>query len=200
MMNEQPVPITKIGLSKLFLWMEAERLESYPEAFSKLQYDRIYTKKTLATEAIGLIETEPGKFMRGDFLSNFYGLEVANEDKILIRGINALHEISKGQYTPSPQAIEIGRAFVNKDKTAWLHGLAKLVACYEIRTRLLLYLLGKAGGILFFPGGDFFGSRSSHAILSGVGADISLFADNSKQFNELLQEYRWIALGSWWGK
>lgn len=197
-MSDQPLLITKVGLSKLFLWMEAERLESYPEAFSKLEYGRVYTKKTLATDAIGLIAAETGKFVRGDFLSNLYGLEVATDDKILIRGINALRQVSAGQYSPSLQAIEIGQAYAQKDKSAWLHGLAKLVSYYEIRTRLLLYLLGKAGGKLFFPGGDFFGSRSSHAVLSGVGSDIPLFADNSKQFNQLLQEYRWIALGSWW--
>jgi len=192
--------VKRIGLSKLFLWMEAERIESYPEAFSKLKPDLVYTKKTLAADAIGLVATESGKFVRGDFLSNFWGLERASEQKILIRGINALQEATPGFYTPSHQLLEIGQAFARKDKETWLHEFARMVACYEIRTRLMLYLLGKGGRILSFPGGEFFGARSSHGILAGMGNEIPLFADSSRKFNELLQEYRWIALGSWWEK
>lgn len=197
-MSEQTGIIKRIGVAKLLLWMEAERIESYPEAFSKLIPDAVYTKKTLAADALGLISKESGKFVRGDFLYNLFGLEIASEEKILIRGINALQEVSPNLYKPSARAIAIGQAYAQKDTTSWLHGFTKMVACYEIRTRLLLYLLGKGGGILSFPGGEFFGSRSSHAILSGIGSDIALFADNYKQFNQLLQECRWVALGSWW--
>lgn len=197
-MSDQPVLIPKIGLSKLFLWMEAERLESYPETFSKFSANSLYTKKTLATNTIGLIKNEAGEFVRDDFLINLFGMERKSDNKILIRGINALQKVSDEFYKPSQMAIEIGQAYHQNNKTVWLNGFAKMIACFEIRTRLMLYLLGKAGYSLFFPTDRFFGMGTSRAELHGHGNTIQLFANTGHEFNTLLQQHRWTALGPWW--
>ena len=199
-MSEDAMIVKKIGLAKLYLWMEAARIESYPEAFALMKADTIYTKKTLALDALGLLPLETGKFVREDFLNNMFGLAKMNNEKVSIRGINALREVAPGQYEVDPLALEIGQAYRQKDKDAWLSGFTKMIACFEVRTRVLLYLLGKGGCELVFPEGDFFGPRAVRGVLVTPYQKIAIFMDNHKKFNELLQEYRWVALGPWWEK
>jgi len=194
-------PITRIGLNKLFLWMEAERLESYPEAFARLQADQMYTKEMLIKEVFGLVYNEngnPNHPVRSDFMRNLFGLEIAGPEKVSIRGINALREIEPKVFAPTPMALEIGQAYLRRDEPAWLQGLAKMIARYEVRTRLMLYLLGKGEGYLVFPNEEFFGFGSSHAELLQSENKIELFAECAKAFNALLQEHRSVALGRWW--
>ena len=193
--------ITNIGLNKLFLWMEAERLESYPEAFARLQAGQKYTKEMLIKEVYGLIYNEKGDSdhpVRSDFMRNFFGLEIVGPEKVSIRGINALREIEPKTFTFMPMALEIGQAYLCRDEPAWLQGLAKMIARYEVRTRLMLYMLGKGGGRLTFPNEDFFGFQSSHAELLQSENQIALFAESAKAFNTLLREHRSVALGRWW--
>lgn len=47
--------VKKIGLAKLSLWNETERIQTYPEAFAKLEKGRIYTRRELAEKVSGLI-------------------------------------------------------------------------------------------------------------------------------------------------
>ena len=199
-MSETTQPITRIGLNKLFLWMEAERLESYPEAFARLQAGQKYTKEMLI-KVYRLIYNEKGNpngLVRSDFMHNLFGLEIASPEKVSIRGVNALREIEPKVYTPTPMALEIGQAYLRRDEPAWLQGLAKMIARYEVRTRLMLYLLGNGESRLVFPRGVFFGMGSSHSELLQSDKRITLFADNAKAFNVLLQDYREVALGRWW--
>lgn len=200
-MNESPNIVSKIGLNKLFLWMEAERLESYPEAFARLEAGRKYTRQELVKEVFGLIYNEKAtsnRPVRSDFMQNLFGLEVHSPNKVLIRGINALRKIEPEIFTPTSIALEIGQAYRKGDETAWLQGLAKMIARYEVRTRLMLYLLGKGGFRLVFPKEGFFGIGSNHAELLHFENRIPLFAQDAKEFNALLQEHRAIALGRWW--
>ncbi len=200
-MSDATQPITRIGLNKLFLWMEAERLESYPEAFARLQAGQKYTKEMLIKEVYGLIYNEKGDSnhpVRSDFMRNLFGLEIAGPEKVSIRGINALREIEPKIFTPTPMALEIGQAYLRRDELSWLQGLARMIARYEVRTRLMLYLLGKGEGRLVFPNEEFFGFASSHAELLQSEKRIALFAEDAKAFNALLQEHRSVAMGRWW--
>src|SRR3990172_6808413 len=96
---DEPHVINKIGLPKLFLWMEAERLETYPEAFSRLQEDRIYKRAELAKEVFRVIYDEKNhQVVRGDNLRNCFGLEFLNEKIAVIHGINAVRQVQPGQY------------------------------------------------------------------------------------------------------
>ncbi len=200
-MSEPMQPITRIGLNKLFLWMEAERLESYPEAFARLQIGQKYTKDMLIKKVYGLIYNEKGASnhpVRSDFMYNLFGLEIAGPEKVSIRGINALREIEPKIFTPTPMALEIGQSYLRRDEPAWLEGLAKMIARYEVRTRLMLYLLGKGGYHLVFPRESFFGTGSNRAELINFDQRINPFIDKAEAFNFLLQDFREIALGRWW--
>lgn len=180
--------------------MEAERLESYPEAFAKLQANRTYTKKALVRDVFGLIfkDETPTYAVRSDFLRNLFGLELVSSTKVAIYGINALRETETDIFTPTTIAIEIGQAYDKRDEYTWLRSLAKMIARYEVRTRLMLYLLGKGGYHLVFPNGEFFGYRSSSAEILGTEGKVALFSDVDHGFNEMLQTHRWNALGPWW--
>lgn len=200
-MSEVNRAINRIGLNKLFLWMEAERLESYPEAFSKLHASQKYTKEMLIESVYGLIYNEKAvsnQPVRSDFMRNLFGLEIAGPEKVSIRGINALREIEPKIFTPTPMALEIGQAYQLRDEPGWLQGLAKMIARYEVRTRLMLYLLGKGECRLVFPNEAFFGFQSNRATLFQSDKRDSLFAEGAKAFNALLQEHRTVALGRWW--
>ena len=136
--------------------------------------------------------------VRGDLMNNFYGLEKISPTKISIRGINALKEIRPRIYSPTQYVLNIGEAYRNKDHSGWLHGFAQMLARYEVRTRLMLYMLGIGGYTLSFLDDKFFGSRSNRAKLTGQSGDIYPFTEDSRGFNELLQVHRWISLGPWW--
>jgi hypothetical protein len=200
-MSEPTNLITKIGLNKLFLWMEAERLETFPEAFMKLADGRTYVKDDLIN-LYDLVYRENDKSshpVRSDFLRNFYGLEMISPIKVGIRGVNVLEEIKTGVYRPTQAVIEIGRAYRQGNQSLWMTALAQLIAKYEVRTRLMMYLLGKGGGRLAFPNDEFFGPRSGGAqVFLADGTRIALFADQARGFNELLQNNQWQALGPFW--
>jgi hypothetical protein len=200
-MTEPTNMITKIGLNQLFLWMEAERLETYPEAFTKFVEGRIYTQDEII-KLYGLIYRDDDKSshpVRSAFLRNFYGLEIISPIKAGIRGINVLEEIDTGIYRPTQAAIAIGQAYRERDQALWMPALAQLIARYEVRTRLMLYLLGKGGGRLIFPKDEFFGFRSGGAqLFLADGNSVALFAEQGHGFNQLLQTFRWQALGSFW--
>lgn len=195
-----PVILTKIGLSKLFLWPEAERIQTYPEALAGLVEGRAYSKYEIATEIFRLIyvEERKGKAVREHQILNCFGMDASRPGKVAIRGINCLRQIGKDQYEATEEALRIGEAYRDRDEIAWATLLARQVARYEIRTRLILYLIGDGGWRLEFDRPDFFALPSINARLVRDGEMIALFQNQSKAFNRLLQENARISLGPWW--
>ncbi len=193
--------INKIGLNKLFLWQEAERIQIFPEAFSRLEPDRIYSRRELATEVFGLAykDEKSSHPIRGEVLRNIFGLGPLGEDKINISGFNAFARVSRDQYRPNPLTVDIGDAYKSaKDEDEWTYPFARLLCRFEVRTRLMLHLIGKAGYCLMFETPAFFANPSSKARLEKEDETIPLFVPAKGLFNQLLQDYRHIALGRWW--
>ena len=191
----------KVGLSKLFLWTEAERIQTYPEAFVRLEETRSYSKKQLATDVFELVYSQHNKSrpVRGDQINNLFGVEKISDKKVVIRGINLLHKLNNKHYYATDEAIEIGKCYqTDMYGEKWAILLAKQIARYEVRTRLVLHLLGICGWSIVFPSSDFFAHPSSKALLIRDGEMISIFANKSEAFNQLLQEHRQVALGPWW--
>jgi hypothetical protein len=193
--------LRKIGLAKLFLWSEAERIQTYPEAFVNLAPDRKYTKRMLATEVFNLVYAQHDKSrpMRSDQIRNLIGLAQLSDEKVVIRGIN-LFSVDNGKYFEAKdEAIELGQAYrSDKNGEAWSIHLARQIAKYEVRTRLLLYLIGIGGWRMIFPDVEFFSLPSLKTTLEKDRDIIPLFDNNSFAFNQLLQEHRFVALGPWW--
>lgn len=203
---DKPVSETKIlkeiGLAKLFLWSEAERIQTYPEAFTNLVPHQKYSKRTLASDVFNLIYAQHDKSrpVRSDQIRNLFGLEQVSDEKVVLRGINFIQSVEGNSYQASDEALEIGRVYRdNKESDKWAILLANQIAKYEVRTRLLLYLIGLGGYHMVFPKQDFFTNPTSKTILEKDGDSIPLFKDKSAAFNLLLQEHRHVALGHWWG-
>jgi hypothetical protein len=193
----------RVGLSKLFLWSEAERIQTYPEAFANIEELRRYTKQQLAKDVFELVYSQHDKSrpIRGDQIRNLFGIEKVSDDKVVIRGINLLDDTDGKDYCATAEALEIGDAYqTNQDGNKWAILLAKQIARYEVRTRLILYLIGIGGWSMVFPSSEFFGQPSSKTILVRDGDQIPIFANNGELFNQLLQEHRHVAIGAWWEK
>ena len=49
------ISVERVGLTKLFLWSEAQRFQTYPKALARLTSDRTYTRQQIAEDLFGLI-------------------------------------------------------------------------------------------------------------------------------------------------
>lgn len=209
--------LKKIGLAKLFLWSEAERIQAYPEAFANLDGSRLYTGHELAIEVFGLVEKreggstqrnpkgsapgplKTGLYHREDPLKNCFGLDPLSDGKVVIRGINCLRKAGKDRFKATEEALAIGQGYkIGKDQDAWAVPLARQIARFEVRTRLFLDLLGREGCCLTFPAQDLFALPSVKARLIRGDESLAPFENQGEEFNRLLQKHRQVALGPWW--
>ena len=192
--------IGRVGLPKLFLWSEAERFHTVPEALAKAESDREYTAREIAQDLFGLRfgKRDGTRPLRGNVLRNCFGWDRLGPDKIAILGFNAFRAVSEGRYALTPGACHVAQAYRAGDEDAWACGLARLLAQFEVRTRLILYLLGEGGWRLCFPTPEFYSHPSSKTTLERDGESLALFAPPGAAFNRLLSEHSEIALGAWW--
>ncbi|GIK36921.1 MAG: hypothetical protein BroJett011_07540 [Chloroflexota bacterium] len=193
--------IKSVGLAKLFLWPEAERIQTYPEAFANLRPERVYTRQELVTHVFDLVykDEQVGRPVRGSHIENCFGLELVSGEKVVIRGLNALRQVGPDKYVATEAALQIGQSYrTETDEDDWAIMLARQLARFEIRTRLLLYLLGQGGWSLVFASPEFYAYPSVRARLEQAGESLALFQDNAAAFNRLLHQHRHVTLGPWW--
>jgi hypothetical protein len=113
--------IKYIGLTKLFLWIDSEKLETYPEALSRLNKDKLYTKPEIASEVFQLIDKGKNNFIRSDKLRNCFGLEKLSDNKLVINGINFFKKLDSKNYHPTNEALSIGKSYKSfNDEDEWL--------------------------------------------------------------------------------
>jgi len=205
--------IKRLGLTKLFLWSEAERFQTYPQALARLVPGRTYTRQAIGTELFGLVYAEKDKPRRENVISNLFGgLQIA-EDKFLLRGINFFRRLTPNgshrvsgitvweraddKWKPTEAALRIGNVYrQSPNEIEWQQLLAEQLARYEPRTRALLYLLSH-DHVLQFESPAYFAGNTQQAQL--VGRDsYALFGDRGAAFNRLLFERQDIAIGPWW--
>lgn len=208
------ITITRIGLNKLFLWSEAERFQTYPQALAKLTPGRSYTRREIAAELFGLISLPSGKFRRENlFVNLFGGLQIA-ADKYLLRGINLfrrmtpngsqnvsgmrLWERADDLWEPTDAAQKLAVCYREDPRgLAWQVLLAEQLARYEPRTRTLLYLLSHEHN-LQFESAQFFAGATQKAQLVSPDRTYLLFEEQGQAFNALLFEQQALAVGPWW--
>lgn len=205
--------IKRLGLTKLFLWMEVERYQTYPAAMTRLTRDRTYTRRQIAEELFGLSYGQNRKPQRENLLTNAFGMLQTANDKVLIRGINLFERITPNgwqvvsgmkvwerdsdEWLPTRQAEELGGTYDNDSAgTRWRKLLAEQIARYEPRSRVLLHLLCKGSGLLF-ESANFFGGDAQRTRLLGQTTRL-IFNQKGAAFDGLLQENKQIAIGPWW--
>ena len=93
-------PSVHIALPKLFLWSEAARIQEYPEAASRAEPSRVYSRADLERVVFDIAPTMEfkGGAPRGkgtDGVINTYGLERSGA-RYRINGINLFERLDKG--------------------------------------------------------------------------------------------------------
>jgi len=206
--------IARLGLNKLFLWSEAERFQTYPQAMARLTSGQMYSRRQVAEELMQLAY-ERGKDnpLRKSQIYNLFGFVQTGQDKLLIKGINlfrrvtphGVHNVSGmgvweragDEWAPTKAALRMGEAYREAPgDVRWQRLLAEQLARYEPRTRVLLYLLSHGHALCFEPPGYFAGS-TQRAQLVGRNS-YALFGERCAAFNHLLFDYVEVAVGPWW--
>jgi hypothetical protein len=205
--------ITRLGLTKLFLWSEAERFQTYPQAMARLTQGRTYTRQQIGTELSGLVYSGARKPRRENVLSNLFGMLQIGQDKLLLRGVNLFrrvppngsHRVSgmtvweqaSDEWVPTEAALQMGEAYrLSPDGLRWKQLLAEQLARYEPRTRVLLHLLSH-GHALRFESPGYFAGNTQRAQLVGENT-YELFGEKGAAFNRLLFDHAEVAIGPWW--
>jgi len=205
--------IRRLGLTKLFLWMEAERYQTYPAALARLTLGRAYTRQQVAEELFGLSTGSNRKPQRESLVYNAFGMLQTAEDKLTLRGINLFKRVtpngshlasgmkvwerSTDEWIPTSKAEALGKAYLqNPSNTQWQAMLAEQVARYEPRARVLLHLLS-TGHELRFATPRYFGGDVEQAVLIGRDS-FRLFGEKGTAFSELLSDCQDTAIGPWW--
>lgn len=207
------VLINRLGLNKLFLWSEATRFQTYPQALARLQPGRAYTRQQIAEELFGLATKGDGRQWRESQINNVFGCIQSSHDKVLLKGINLFQRLTphgvqrisgidkweqaSDEWEATPAAQAMGEAF-HQDPTGmrWQQLLAEQLARFEPRTRVLLHLMGQ-GYRLSFEKRGYFSGNTWLARLVGVN-DFTLFAEKGASFNTLLEGNLQVAIGPWW--
>jgi len=190
----------RIALPKLFLWSEPERIQEYPEAASRAETDRVYSRTELEREVFDIAATMKfkGGAPRGkgtDGVINSYGLERSGA-RYRINGINLFEQLPKGMRATS-ECIELGRAYRDAETDSdWARQLAHQLLRREPRTRLVIGL-GLRGWRLGVeaPGGIPNGGLS---LTSPAGETLAVAPRNCEGFNALLADNAELALGLAW--
>ena len=107
-------PLVRIALPKLFLWSEAARIQEYPEAASRAEPGRVYSRADLERVVFDIAPTMEfkGGAPRGkgtDGVINTYGMERSGA-RYRINGISLFERVDKG-LRATAEGVELGKAF-----------------------------------------------------------------------------------------
>lgn len=207
--HPQPIehrpPEMMVRLEKAFSWQQS--YNRYPYYLSKADPHRTYTFEEVYTV---IFESPPPgrKKDRETWIRNTFGLEKDLETgQPIIKGIGLLEYTGEGQYRLSHEAIELGSTFAKGSENhddEWAKVFASILARFDIRTRSILYYLGKLNYLLKFPNSPhkngFFRSATPTWLVPPTGEPISLFVyDNNKNptysFTPVLQNVAYESFG-----
>ena len=113
----------RIALPKLFLWSEASRIQDYPEAASRAEPGRIYSRADLERIVFDIAPTMEfkGGAPRGkgtDGVINTYGMERSGA-RYRINGINLFERADKG-LRATPEGVAVAITSPTCSVTMWL--------------------------------------------------------------------------------
>ena len=192
---------SKVALPKLFLWNDPTRYQEYPEALSRAEKDRVYTRLEIELKLFDITPTltfkKNGK-PRGhgtDGIVNAMGFERFGQ-RLCVNGLNFIQKTDEG-FVVSDIGIELGTAYgaaANNDK--WLHLLARQLLLREPRTRLLFGLMLKGWTLQVDIFNKFPKGQMSFTSLDGLRLEIT--SKDCMQFNNFLLDYAELALGPLW--
>lgn len=193
-------PSVRIALPKLFLWSEAARIQEFPEALSRAEANRSYSRVEIERELFDVASTlqfQHGapRGSRTDGIVNLYGIERSG-DRWRLNGLGLL-ERSEGRAKATAEGLHLGMIYRDTlHGDAWVVELAQLIATREPRTRLILWLMLRGAELR----AGFLDSESSTPLelhFDG-GKVLSIRWERTDEFNELLQTHAVELLGPLW--
>jgi hypothetical protein len=190
----------RVALPKLFLWNEAGRIQEYPEALSRAQAGRVYTRIEVERELFDIVPTMEFRSgaprgRRTDGIVNTRGIERSGK-RFRINGIDLFRKKGKG-WIATAAGLKLGEAFRTDPRgKAWEFALTRQLLEREPRTRLIVALLLQDFTVDVLVAGTT--PTGSLGIVSPEGRLMEIGWRECTEFNRLLREYSETALGPYW--
>lgn len=191
-----------ISLTRLILWSDPTRIQSWPALLSKVPMD---ASSTSLMDFGRLFITErmvDSKHSAAEMITrNLPGIEKLGE-KIVLKGVGLLERHGK-EYRLSNEGKKISDAYKSDPQGLnWVKLFATLLLTKEPRTRILIKMLSTPGSSLEFEKDSWFGGSTQKAkIIYQDGTIATPFV--SKDGTETptihvpVDEFAWWALGEW---
>ena len=197
MMND----VTTVALTKLCLWYDAGRIQTWPSLLAQIDPNRTWPSPTaLAREYLSDRMTDLRHVPSVDMVRCFPGLEYI-AGKLVLKGVGLIEKQGCG-YALSETAQMIGSLYRDAPHHRdWVIELARVLLRSEPRTRILARLLGNPSARLVFDGPTWFGGHIAKARLCGFGQDVTPFATDDTEkalsLRPFIDDEAWWALGQW---
>lgn len=190
----------RIALPKLFLWSEPGRFQEYPEALSRAQAERSYTRVEVERELFDIAPTmhfQHGapRGSRTDGIVNLYGMERSG-DRWRLNGLGLL-ERQASRISATQDGLRLGAMYREHPQgEGWVEELARLVALREPRTRLVLWLMLRGAELV--AGFSDSEAGSPLEVRLKDGGVLAIRWAGSDEVNVLLQKHAVELLGPFW--
>ena len=190
-----------VRLTKLFLWVEAARFQTYPELMSKLDPDRIYSgTQEVAKAAAGSRDVGRRNVSRDEVAINLPGWGKSRQGDPVLRGVGLLEQ-RNGGYAVSPLGRQIAGLFTEEpQQNGWKSELARILLQREPRTRTIVGFLNREGATLTFAKSGWFTGAYKDVLLEHDDEKWAPFAGNPPTdpgLQTLLNRTGKWALGEW---
>ena len=157
--------ILTISLTRLILWSDPTRIQSWPALISKVPFDVSSTSlmnfgRLFITERM----TDPKHSAAEMITRNLPGIEQIGEN-IVLKGVGLLERRGK-EYRLSKEGKMISDAYKSDPQGLdWVKLLAILLLTKEPRTRILIKMLSTRGSSLQFEKESWFGGSTQKATI-----------------------------------
>ena len=193
--------LSKVALPKLFLWNDPTRYQEYPEALSRAEAGRVYSRKEIEQELFDITPTltykKDGK-PRGrgtDGIVNAMGYERFGQ-RLCVNGLDFIRK-TEGGFIATESGLELGRIYrESEDNSSWLNFLARHLLLREPRTRLVFGLMLKGWRLQTAVTNSF--PKGQMSLISPENKQLDITSKDCQYFNELLVEHGELALGPLW--
>lgn len=190
-----------VRLTKLFLWIEAARFQTYPELVCKVDPNRLYRgMHDVARDAISSRDVDGRHLSRDDDTFNLPGWGLTNKDSPVLKGVGLFRKGNKG-YVLSEEGRKLADLYrANPEDYAWKIELARILLTREPRTRVIVGLLLKEGAFMQFGKPTWFGGYYREVSIESEGRKYHPFPprrEPTEEIQTLLDRAGKWALGAW---
>jgi hypothetical protein len=194
--------IITISLTRLILWSDPTRIQSWPALISEVPFD-VSSKSLMDFGRLFITErmTDPKHSAAEMITRNLPGIEQMGEN-IVLKGVGLLERRGK-EYRLSNEGKTIADAYKSDPQGMdWVKQLATLLLTKEPRTRIFIKMLSSHGSSLQFERETWFGGSTQKAKIqcqdgTVVAPFLSKDGAETATIRVPIDESAWWALGEW---